>query len=392
MAKSKAKKDEGEKAPKVAKRPALADVLAKIRKEEPTTIRHPGEPIGGTLYPTRFLGLNALLGGGLRGGAIIEPHGFEDAAKTSFSLACAADVQARAPEGKKLVVLVNYELPEDYKWWATLGLQGCYPKEDQTLFVQLRPASLEQGIGRLVEILDTGTVCCVVLDSIYAAAARARKQMLLKWASADPKKAKGAALGVEAVKWGEAWTSLKGMFTDLDVVCIAVNQMREKIDVGGRPQKGYMPKPTTTPRGHALKFYAWVRLRMEGWGFDPKVRPGQDGKRVRISVVKNKTSADAKGRVEYDLIRGVGWDMTSDLIQLSLDSGAVTGGGGGIYTLGSKKIKGKEALVKLIEGEPRLQVALRSRVEKWLAERVASGGEASNGEDEGEEDAPDSEE
>lgn len=352
--------------------PALADVLAKIRKEEPTIVRFEGDPTGGTLYPTRFLGFNALLGGGVRGGSIIEFFGFEDAAKTSFTLAVAADVQRQSPPGHDLVVMLNFELPEDYKWWRKLGINT-----DPAKFVQLRPTSLEQGIGRLVELLDTKTVCCVVIDSVYAAAALARKQMLVKWASVDPKKAKGAAMGVEAVRWGEAWTSLKAMFTEGDVVCLAVNQMREKIEQGGPPRKGWMGKPVTTPRGHALKFYAWVRVRMEGFGFNPEVRK-DDGKRVRLRIVKNKTSADAKGMVEYDIVRGTGWDMVSDLVEMSLQAGAIKAGGAGVFSIGNVKIRGREKLQAVIAGRPTVQTALRARVEKYLAERTAAAAEGGN--------------
>lgn len=341
----------------------LAERRAKIRARynKPVVI-YEGDADTTPVYPTRFPSLNRQLGGGLRAGAIVEMFGFEDSGKSTSAIAFAADVQRQAPEGKKHVVLVNYEGPQPWGWWRKIGLDTS-----EKNFTQLRPRSLEEGMADAAELIDSGEVCCMIVDSVYAAAAKARAEMMSKWAG---DKAKGSALGVEAVRWGEAWTSMKGMFQDHNVVVIAVNQMRELIETGGPPRKGWQGKPVTTPRGHALKFYAWVRMRVEGHPLldeEGKMRKDVDGRRVRFRVVKNKTSDERRGMVEYDLIRGTGFDLVGDLITLSLDAGVIKGGGGGFYQIGSKKIRGREALRKTVEGSEKLQQSLRAYVERWLA-------------------------
>lgn len=183
--------------------------------------------------------------------------------------------------------------------------------------------------------------------------------MMEKWR--DPNKT-GAALGVEAVKWGEAWTSLTGQFHKHGVTVLAVNQMREKIDTGGGAKKAWA-KPVTTPRGHALKFYAWIRLKIQGGWIEDADR---DGKAVKIRILKNKTSDDSRGMVEYNLYRGEGFDLMQDLVALSIESGAVTAKGGGNFYIGKKHLRGKDALVEFINETPKIKKLLEKCVDNFL--------------------------
>lgn len=321
--------------------------------------------------PTRFVRFNRMLGGGLKAGAIIELFGFEDSGKTSTAAAFAADVQQASPPGKRTVVFCNFEGPQPYRWWRTLGLDTT-EEGDHPAFVQLRPKTLEEGMADVYDLCESGEVCCVVIDSVYAAAAKGSAKVMENWR--DPKKGggTGGGLSVEARQWGIAWTALKGSFQDHDIVVIAVNQMRELIETSGPPRKGWMSKPTTTPRGHALKFYAWVRIEMQGRVLvdeDGGLRKDVDGKRVRMRIIKNKTSDDARGIVDYDLIRGFGFDLVGDLISCATEAGAINAKGGGFYEIGTKRIRGKLALREWVEGSQRVQAVLKQYVERWMAKK-----------------------
>jgi len=318
---------------------------------------------------TRFAYLNRLLGGGIKRFAIIEVYGWEDSGKTSMSLAMAADIQSRAPEGYNHVVMVNFEMPQDYEWWRTLGL-----RTDSAHFTQLRPRSLEEGIGDMADLLESGEVCCVVIDSVYAANSKDSKKMLKTWQ--DPTKGgqEGrGGIGTEARQWGAAWTAVKGLFVEHDAICIAVNQLREKPMDGGGKKKGkksFTGPATTTPRGHALKFYSWVRLELKGSVLteeDGSMRRDVDGRQIRVRIVKNKTSKDQRGYAWYDLVRGFGFDMTAELINLATEGGIIHHKGGGHYTCGKRKIRGKAALREWIEGSDKVRRVLRTCVDKYLA-------------------------
>ena len=318
------------------------------------------------VHRSRFPRFNRLVGG-LRAGAILELYGPEDSGKSSESIALAADIQASAPEGKNHVVLVNYEGPEPWRWWRTLGL-----RTDKAHFTQLRPKTLEEGIGDMADLVQSGEVCAVIIDSVYAAEAKAGRDMLKSWQDPKAKTQGKGGMAVEARAWGTAWTAIKGIFQEFDCVCIAVNQVREVIDAGGRPTKGYSGPKLTSPRGKALKFYAWVRLELRGLPLiddSGDLRKDVDGRRVRMRVIKCKTSDEPRGTVEYDLIRGVGFDVVADLIQCCLDAGAIKHRGGGHYECGKHKIRGKAALRAWVEGSDHVRGVLEQVVDKWLAKQ-----------------------
>jgi recombination protein RecA len=311
------------------------------------------------IYKTRFPKLNALLGGGIPGGAIIEIYGPEDSCKSTLAMALAADIQQQAPEKKKHVELANYERRQPWRWWRTLGLDTS--KEN---FTQLMPRSLEEGMGDTLQLVETGSVCAVVIDSVFAAGSREGREAVKAWS--DPK-AKKASLGVEARKWGEAWTAIVPVLQDTDTVAIAVNQIRDVIDTSFARAKPGMEKPTTTPRGRALKFYSWLRLEARARNLDPERFPGVDGRHVRLKVIKNGVNDAARGRVELDLVRGEGFDLVGDLIDFSLESGAITASGSWYYVEGKRVANGQEKLRRVILEHPNIRAWLEKRSNEHLA-------------------------
>ena len=97
------------------------------------------------------------------------------------------------------------------------------------------------------------------------------------------------------------------------------------------------------------------------------MRTDVDGRRVKIRVIKNKTSDEAKGIAFYDVIRGVGFDMTAEVIDLALECGAIKHGGGGHYTCGKRKIHGRAKLRAWIEESEKVRDVLTRAVETYLA-------------------------
>ena len=283
----------------------------------------------------------------------------------------AADIQRQAPPNKRTVVLVNFEGPQPYIWWRILGLD-TNEQGDHPAFVQLRSKSIEQGMSDCINLVETGEVCAVIFDSIYAASSKASREMLNAWGQSAKGAGDPAGISVEARQWGKAWNATKIIFMEHEVVVIAVNQAREDMEMGGKPKRGFSNyKSITSSRGKALKFFAWIRLQMSGHALvteKNELRKDVDGKQIRIRVIKNKTSNNDRGQVAYDLIRGYGFDEVSDLIALAKEAKVIRGGGGGFYEMGSKKIRGAEKLREVIESNPRLQALLKQRVESYLQE------------------------
>lgn len=321
--------------------------------------------------PTRFLRLDAALGGGIVPGAIIELYGMEDVGKSGFAQAVAADIQKSSAPEKRLVVFLNYEKVFDPAWARTLGLDtspaGLYPALhlDGTL---PGPDSLEAGVAEAIEAIQTGAVCCLVVDSVYAASSRRGTEAIKNWGDPD---AKHAGMAVEAAAWGQALTPLKDVLYRHGTTSIFVNQARVDMQIGGGPKRGaWMPPKIVSTRGAALPFYAWVRIEMRGANLDPNVYPDRDGRMVSLKVVKNKTSGDRRGYLKYALIRGVGFDVLGDLVDLALECDAVAAKGGGNFTVlpGTQDIsvRSREKLLALVAEQPKVREALGALVQKHL--------------------------
>ena len=369
--KTSVKKDQRKEVKKAVKQDSggtLAERRAKIRERYDRAVVVYADDPPAEHVPIDFVMLGRLLGGGLKKGAVIEIAGWEDAGKTSLAIALAAAIQRAAPEGKNHVVMVNFEIVEDRVWWAQLGL-----KTDDDHFTMIADVPLEEGIGALADLIRSGEVCAAIVDSVYAASSRANDELLANWADPKGKQGGGGGIGVEARQWGVAWTAMKGLFTQFGVICLAVNQVRVKIEMGGGGgKKSYGPPATTTPRGSALKFYAWIRLELSGRMLvdeKDKRRTDVDGRKIRIKVIKNKTSGDQRGFTNYDLIRGQGFDFTSEVIDLCLEAGTIRKSGAWYY-VGRKekavKLQGRAKLREWIEQDPRRREVLTQVVQRHL--------------------------
>jgi RecA/RadA recombinase len=318
-------------------------------------------------YPTRIRKLNRLLGGGFPAGSITEIGGLPESGKSSLAATIAADVQQRAPEGQKTVVLLNYEHRLDRKaswaWWRKLGLDTS--KEN---FKLLMPLSLEAGIAPATRYVRTGEVCCLIIDSVYAGGSREGQDAV---AAMDDPNAKKAPIGIEAAKWGQIWTAFVPLLSETNTVCLAVNQSRVVINTAGGGG-GYGPQ-YETGRGEALKFYSWFRLMVSGAQLD-RSEGGRwkdqdvDGRNVRFKVVKNGINAAAKGHARMDLIRGEGWDLVGDLVDSALELGVIEHQGSGRYEFeGEQVAHGAKKLYSNLSEDAPFRAKVEAAVEVALA-------------------------
>jgi recombination protein RecA len=108
--------------------------------------------------------------------------------------------------------------------------------------------------------------------------------------------------------------------------------------------------PETTTGGHALKFYASVRLDIRRVG---QVKEGEAvvGSRTRVKVVKNKVAPPFR-EAEFDIRYGVGVDRYAEAIDLGVERGAVEKSGA-YYALDGERIgQGRERAVEFLRATP----------------------------------------
>lgn len=103
------------------------------------------------------LTLDAVLGGGIPVGRIIEIYGPEGSGKTAIALACAAGIQRRGGN----VVFVDAENAFDPIFAEAVGVNV----DELVMFV---PDTAEQALDGVYDLVSTGSVDAVIIDSIAA--------------------------------------------------------------------------------------------------------------------------------------------------------------------------------------------------------------------------------
>jgi recombination protein RecA len=98
--------------------------------------------------------------------------------------------------------------------------------------------------------------------------------------------------------------------------------------------------PETTTGGHALKFYASVRLDIRRIG---AIHDREEivGNQTRVKVVKNKMAPPFK-MVEFDIMYGEGISKTGELVDLGVKAGIVAKSGSWFSYEGQRIGQGRE--------------------------------------------------
>jgi recombination protein RecA len=140
-------------------------------------------------------------------------------------------------------------------------------------------------------------------------------------------------MGLHARLMSQALRKLTGSISKSRSMVIFINQIRMKIGV-------MFGNPETTTGGHALKFYASVRLDIRRIGAI-KEREQVIGNQTRVKVVKNKMAPPFKV-VEFDIMYGEGVSKRGELIDLGIQAGVVEKSGSWFSYDGQRIGQGRE--------------------------------------------------
>jgi len=157
---------------------------------------------------------------------------------------------------------------------------------------------------------------------------------------------------------------------------IFINQIRMKIGV-------MYGSPETTTGGHALKFYASVRLDIRRIGAI-KEREEVVGNQTRVKVVKNKLAPPFK-QVEFDIMYGEGISKMGELVDLGVKAGVVEKSGSW-FSYDSQRIgQGRENAKTFLKANPdiatKIEAAIRQNAGP-IAEKILAGEKEEDTDDE----------
>src|SRR5476649_968154 len=183
--------------------------------------------------------------------------------------------------------------------------------------------------------------------------------------------------GLQARLMSQALRKLTASISKSNCMVIFINQIRHKIGV-------MFGSPETTTGGHALKFYASVRLDIRRIGAI-KDREEVVGNQTRVKVVKNKLAPPFK-QVEFDIMYGTSVSKTGELVDLGVKAGVVEKSGAW-FSFDSQRIgQGRENAKVFLKQNPDIANKLEAQVRANsgpIAEAIAAGEPTEKDDDDG---------
>ncbi|MGO8920481.1 MAG: recombinase RecA [Stellaceae bacterium] len=282
---------------------------------------------------TGSLGLDIALGiGGLPRGRIVEIYGPESSGKTTLAL----HVIAEAQKTGGTCAFIDAEHALDPAYAKKLGVNI-----DDLLISQ--PDAGEQALEIADTLVRSGAIDVLVIDSVAALVPRAE----LEGEMGDNH------MGLHARLMSQALRKLTGSISKSRSMVIFINQIRMKIGV-------MFGNPETTTGGHALKFYASVRLDIRRIGAI-KEREQVIGNQTRVKVVKNKMAPPFKV-VEFDIMYGEGVSKRGELLDLGIQAGVVEKSGSWFSHEGQRIGQGRENAKLFLRDNPETADAIERAI------------------------------
>lgn len=277
------------------------------------------------VIPTGSFSLDLALGvGGLPRGRIVEIFGPEMSGKTTLALSTIAQAQKN---GEKCA-FIDAEHALDPEYAKRIGVNI------KELLIS-QPDSGEEALQMLENLVRSGLIALVVVDSVAALTPRAE----IEGEIGDQQ------IGLQARLMSQALRKLTSITSKSNTIILFINQIRSQIGV-------MWGSPETTPGGRALKFYCSVRLDIRRIA---QLKKGEEviGNRAKVKVVKNKVAAPFR-IAEFDIFYGQGISYEADVLGAAIKKGVITRSGNTYSFQGEKLGVGADAAKTRLEEDKKM--------------------------------------
>ena len=316
---------------------ALAAALAQIEKQfgKGSIMKMGAAQIQNDLQvvSTGSLGLDIALGvGGLPRGRVVEIYGPEASGKTTLCLQVVAQIQ----KAGGTAAYIDAENALDPVYAGKLGV------EVGDLLIS-QPDTGEQGLEIADMLVRSGGVDVIVIDSVAALVPKAEIEGEM-----------GDQLpGLQARLMSQALRKLTGVTHRAETTIMFINQLRMKIGV-------VFGSPETTTGGHALKYYASVRLDIRRIG---AIKRGEEvvGNETRVKVVKNKIAPPFREAL-FDILYGEGISREGEIVELGVTHRIVEKSGAWYAYNGDKIGQGKDNAREFLKTNPAIAEEIENKI------------------------------
>lgn len=220
-------------------------------------------------------------------------------------------------EGPQKVVYVDAENTFDDAWAVLNGVDT-----ESLYLVRPQAQTAEQVLQIMLDLIQTGRVICMVLDSIPMLVPQQVFEETLE------KKLYGGASGPLSQFAARASSIVSKTNTTL----IMINQVREDLNNPYNQDK--------TPGGRALRHLFALRLHikrgsfLDGHGGEvPERTETPAGQQVMVKITKTKICKPDRRIGYYTLMYGIGVDKVSDLVDVALKHKIITQSGAWYYIM-----------------------------------------------------------
>jgi len=313
------------------------------------------------------MSLDALLGGGLLEGRVIEAWGDESSGKTTCGIQVASSFVTTPGDvgvvvdfehtyvpthGEAVSGIAHVHLGELQRW---LSQQGRQPAP---VIVWFQPGNAEEGADLLFGLSDLfkDRLRFVILDSLAAMTPREVMERGMT----------ERTFASQANFMTTFMNKLTKVFAERRTTTWGCNQDRANINAGP-----FAPK-LRAAGARIIRFAASQRLhfsRGEGSHYKTEI-PGSHT--LYIKVDKNKTSPDRRGRTRLLLWPGRGFSREVDVLDLALQYGVLRGGGPGMLRFSNGAQTSQTALLEYL-CDPLKGPQIMSLLRAKLAEAVPDG-------------------
>ncbi|WKC81382.1 recombinase RecA [Borreliella tanukii] len=284
--------------------------------------------------------LDEALGiGGYPRGRIIEIFGPESSGKTTLTLQAIAEVQK---EGG-IAAFIDAEHALDPVYAKALGVNVA------ELWLS-QPDTGEQALEIAEHLIRSGGIDLIVVDSVAALTPK----LEIDGEMGD------SQIGLQARLMSKALRKITGILSKSNTCIMFINQIRMRIGI-------MFGNPETTTGGHALKFYASLRLEVRK--IEQVTRSGSSddviGNKIRVKIVKNKVAPPFR-KVELVIYFGKGISREAGILDAAIKYNLIQKTGSW-YSLGDNKLgQGRESVIEYLGREVELTNDLDKRLRKII--------------------------